>query len=143
MSDTEANKAIVRDFLARINEGDLAGGAALCAEDLVNHAALPSAQGRAGLVTIFTKLRAAFPDLRFETDAVIAEGDRVVSIGSMVGTHDGTFTMSPMPWPATGRAFRTQHIHVFRVAGGQLVEHWAGRDDAGMMRQLGVWERLT
>lgn len=142
MNNHADNKSIVRDFIDRTNRGDLEGAAALCAEDMVNHAALPTAQGRAGVVTIFGKLRTAFPDMSLTIDTLLAEGDRVVSIGKMTGTHTGPFTMAPMPLPATGRTFSTDHIHVFRVAGGQLVEHWAGRDDIGMLRQLGVLEKL-
>lgn len=29
-------------------------------------------------------------------------------------------------------------MHIIRVANGQIAEHWGVRDDAGMMRQLGL-----
>ncbi|MDE1853287.1 MAG: ester cyclase [Thaumarchaeota archaeon] len=30
-----------------------------------------------------------------------------------------------------------QHIHLFRVVDGKIVEHWANRDDLGAARQVG------
>jgi hypothetical protein len=30
------------------------------------------------------------------------------------------------------------HIHIFRVANGLLVEHWAVRDDLGLATQTGA-----
>ena len=35
-----------------------------------------------------------------------------------------------------------QHIHIFRIADGKLVEHWANRDDMGTMTQLGLTPEL-
>jgi predicted ester cyclase len=29
-------------------------------------------------------------------------------------------------------------VHIYRVADGQIREHWAVRDDLSMLRQLGV-----
>jgi hypothetical protein len=31
-----------------------------------------------------------------------------------------------------------EHPHVYRVADGRIREHWAVRDDLGMLRQLGA-----
>jgi len=142
MNHLEQNKAVVRDFIERINAGDLEGGAAHVAEDLVNHAAIPSAQGRAGLVTIFTKLRVGFPDLKLTTQEMMTDGDKVIVRGKMTGTNSGPINMAVMPFPATGKSIEVDHIHIYRVAGGQIVEHWGARDDFGMLRQLGLLEKL-
>jgi predicted ester cyclase len=40
--------------------------------------------------------------------------------------------------PITGRTFSVQDIHIWRIADGKLIEHWATRDDARAMRQLGL-----
>lgn len=29
-------------------------------------------------------------------------------------------------------------VHIFRVREGKIVEHWAVRDDLGLMKQLGA-----
>jgi lactoylglutathione lyase len=38
--------------------------------------------------------------------------------------------------PVAGRAASWRFIHIWRVAGGQVVEHWACRDDMGLVAQL-------
>jgi hypothetical protein len=39
--------------------------------------------------------------------------------------------------PPTGRRFATTQTHWFRISSGQVVEHWANRDDIGTAQQLG------
>lgn len=132
------NKKLVLEFHRRINEGDIDGACALAADDLVNHAAIPEAQGRAGLMRIFTKLRTAFPDMRFEVEDTLGEGDRVVVRGRIKGTHRGNLDMARLQLPATGKSMEVEQIHIFRAAGGRLVEHWGQIDHVAFMRQLGL-----
>jgi hypothetical protein len=40
-------------------------------------------------------------------------------------------------FPATGKTFAVTQSHWFRMAGGQIIEHWANRDDIGHAQQLG------
>lgn len=42
-----------------------------------------------------------------------------------------------MVFPPKRRRFAATQTHWFRVAQGQVVEHWANRDDLGMGEQLG------
>jgi predicted ester cyclase len=72
---------------------------------------------------------------------VLGEGDRVVIRFRMVGTHSGPLNMVRFQLPASGRAVDVEHIHVYRLAGGRIVEHWAGRDDGAFFRQLGLAPR--
>ncbi len=88
-------------------------------------------------------LRAAFSDLVWETERSIAEGDLVVTYGTMSGRHTGNFVV----WtPAltvervfvpTGKSFSVQQAHFQRVHESQVIEHWAVRDDQGMGFQAG------
>jgi predicted ester cyclase len=77
-------------------------------------------------------LRGAFPDLAYEIEDAFGDGDRVAIRCIARGTHHGEF----LGRPPTGRSFAVRQIHVFRVTAGQIAEHWAARDDVGMMRQL-------
>jgi predicted ester cyclase len=54
------------------------------------------------------------------------------------GTHTGPF----MGHPPSGRRFQAAGIDVFRVAGGQLAEHWSVFDTLGMLMQLGLYRPL-
>ena len=137
MSTIQDNKAIARSFIESMSRHDIDGVLAAVHDDLVNHAALPEAQGAAGLRIILGKLFEAFPDAEYRCQDVIAEGDRVVCRVRMRGTQAGPMRFLAAPLEASGKEVDTEMIHVFRIADGKVVEHWGGRDDLGMLRQLG------
>jgi len=93
-----------------------------------------AARGPEGIKRVVGWLRSAFPDLKYEIEDAFGGGDRVALRCTVRGTHGGEF-LGQRP---TGRRFAVQQIHVFRVSDGQIAEHWAARDDVGMMRQLGL-----
>jgi hypothetical protein len=77
-------------------------------------------------------LRSMLPDLRINVEAMIAEGDFVVSRYTAIG---------PTPlvlWHAADREDRANagdpDLPVFQR---KIVESWAARDDLGTLRQLG------
>jgi predicted ester cyclase len=37
-----------------------------------------------------------------------------------------------------GKPIAVELVHIFRLRDGKIVEHWAVRDDLGMMKQLGA-----
>lgn len=133
----ENNRKLISQCLEAFNRHDTEAAAGLVAEDLVNHSAIPEAQGRTGLINIWEKLWTAFPDLTWTCEDVVAEGDRVVCRMRMRGINSGALRFSRMPLPATGRTIDGEAIHIFRVADGKIVELWAQRDEVGMLRQLG------
>ena len=90
--------------------------------------------GLEGFKAFFTMLRAAFPDLRYAVENVLAEGDLVAGHLTVRGTHRGEF----MGVAATGRQVTWTETHVGRVENGKLVEHWGNSDDLGLMQQLGA-----
>src|SRR3954453_16039899 len=48
-------------------------------------------EGRAEIERIYRKWFQAFPDLRFDAEDVLIDGDRVVQIARVCGTHAGEF----------------------------------------------------
>jgi len=92
------------------------------------------ARGPEGIKSVVGWLRSAFPDLAYEIEDAFGTGDRVAIRCMARGTHRGEF----LGRPPTGRSFAVQQIYLFRVSDGQIVEHWAARDDVGMMHQLGL-----
>ena len=137
-TQTEQSRALVRRYLDAMNAHDIDALCALVAEGLVNHAAIPEAQGRQGMRKIVEKLGKAFPDATFKVEDVIAENDRVVCRLVFSGTHTGDLDFVRWPIKATGRRVEIDHLHVFRVKDDKIVESWACRDDLGLVRQLGV-----
>jgi steroid delta-isomerase-like uncharacterized protein len=134
---TTDNTELLRRYWQLVDQHDFESALALTADDLVNHAAIPEAQGRAGLRRILGKLIKAFPDARWSCQELISEGDRVVCRVTMRGTNSGPIEFLRPPGAATHRSCETESIHIFRVSSGKIHEHWAGRDDIGMLRQLG------
>lgn len=90
--------------------------------------------GAEAITAVVRWLRGAFPDLAYEVHDAFADGDRVALRCTMRGTHSGEF----LGHAPTGRSFAVQQIHLYRIQDDRIAEHWAGRDDAGMMRQLGL-----
>ena len=116
--------------------------------EAVNHESKdepPATRGRGPAAFYATALwlRDAFADLDFEVHTVVAEDDLVVVHNTMHGVHarafvgykpDGTVDQA---FPPTGRSFASTQPPWLRVRDGQVVEHWANRDDMGTALQLG------
>jgi predicted ester cyclase len=97
-------------------------------------------------------LRTAFPDRHFEIDDLLAYGDQVVCRLTVSGTFGSKPRRPPFPVPANwvgvegselvpqesaGKAYSVKHIHIFRLSDGLITDHWAARDDLGLLLQLG------
>jgi lactoylglutathione lyase len=106
----------------------------LVASDLVNHAAGP--QGREGLKSILRTIEVDLGPTSHEQHHLIGEGDLVVQHVTLHGTHRASTMPLLADLPVTGRAATWAFIHIWRVADGMLVEHWACRDDMGLLEQL-------
>ena len=91
------------------------------------------ARGREDVKRIVAMLRTMLPDFRIHVDAIIAEGDIVVSRYTATATD----TVGYMGMPPTGKSIRTTAMQMFRFKDGRIVESWAARDDLGTLRQLG------
>ena len=106
----------------------------LVATDMVNHAAGP--QGREGLRAILRNIRTDLGPVEPVQHHLIAEGDLVAQHLTLHVTHRASTMPLLAEVPATGRAASWTFIHIWRVADGMIVEHWACRDDMGLLEQL-------
>jgi steroid delta-isomerase-like uncharacterized protein len=130
------NKAITRRIFEEvINTGDLSLADQFIAQEMVSHNNPPDApSGMEGFKHFVTTFRAAFPDLTFTIEDMIAERDKVVARVTMRGTHKGDF----MGVPATARGVDMDSIDIMRFADGKVVEHWGQGDVVGLLQQLGA-----
>jgi steroid delta-isomerase-like uncharacterized protein len=126
----------MRRYWEAFNGRDLALLDELIADDYDNHAAAAGTPpGAAGQAAVFQRLWAALPDARFEITHLTADGDTVICVGTMSGTHEGEL----LGVPASGRRLEWHMCHLMRYgADGRAVEHSAIRDDLGLMRQMGA-----
>ena len=134
-ADIELNKAIVRRFVAEIFEaGRPATVDELVAEDFVSHSWPSTGDPRGALKRAIERVGAGLADPAFTIEDLVAEADRVAARLKASATHVGEF----MGMPATNRRYAIEEIHIFRIRGGQVVEHWHQFDRLDLMRQLGL-----
>jgi lactoylglutathione lyase len=132
--DGRSAKDVVAELFRRQEEGDDTALDDLVAEGMVNHAAGP--QGREGLKAILRTLEHDLGPVTVEPHHLIGEGDLVAQHVTLHGTHRAS-TMPLLTGTAVaGRPAAWTFIHVWRVADGRIVEHWACRDDMGLLEQL-------
>ena len=132
---TQENKAIAKQAIEAINAGDFSRLESLVAPDGVDHAVPPGMPPtRDSAIQFLTTFKAAFPDLHYTVEDVIAEGDRVVQRSTARGTMKGDF----LGMPATGKNASWGEVHILRIENGKIVEHWASVDQLGMLQQLGL-----
>jgi lactoylglutathione lyase len=137
---TAKPKDVIEELFRRGAEGDYSMIDELIAEDMVNHAAGPARQGREGWKQIIENIRTDLgSDFSIEHHHLIAEGDLVAHHMTIRGHHQA----STMPLLAgvkiTDSDVTWTYVHIWRVVDSQVVEHWACRDDVGLLRQVGAW----
>jgi steroid delta-isomerase-like uncharacterized protein len=134
---SDQNKAIARRALETFGSGDLDELDKLVSEDAVDHdtqnpnAGIHGPEGAKRTASIY---RAGFSDLQITVEDQFAEGDKVVTRWTAVGTQDGDLA----GLPASGRRATVTGITIDRIDGGKIVESWGNWDTLGMMQQLGA-----
>ena len=128
--------ATLRRMYDAVNAHDVDGVAAVMADDFVEHEEMPGlTPTKQGALDLFELSFAAFPDLRFEAEDVLVDGDKVVAQVRFTGTHEGDF----MGVPASGKHVDVQLIDITRFGDdGLAYEHWGVVDSLAMMQQLGA-----
>ena len=131
------NKFVVERFYEEVwSRGHTKVALDVFADDYVRHDLRPSqaGPGGAGQAQVAEDFRAAFPDLTFQVDLLIGEGDLVAARWTASGTHRGA-------WGAvhpSGKVVTFHGANFFRMRAGKVVEIWNHRDDLGLMEQTGV-----
>lgn len=132
-----SNRSLIRRYFDEVwNAGRLQTLDEILTPSYVNHT--PSTPnpvpGPAGLKPIVTAIRAAFPDLHYSIEDIIATDSAVVARVVMTGTHRGDL----FGLPPTGRTVHVDQINIEHVVDGRIAEHWRVTDELALMRQLGV-----
>jgi lactoylglutathione lyase len=127
-------KDVVEELFQRLQAGDEQVLDELVAADLVNHAA--GHQGREGLRRILQIIEHDLGPVTVEQHHLIGEGNLVAQHLTLHGTHRSSTMPLLDGTTASGRPAAWTFIHLWRVADGRIVEHWACRDDLGLLQQL-------
>lgn len=97
-----------------------------------------SGQRGVGIVrTVRGWIEQSFTDAEYQIHGVTTGQDMVMVWFSSRARHigNGGFPQFAAREP-TNRTIVAEAVHIFRVDDGKLAEHWAGRDDLNVLRQL-------
>jgi steroid delta-isomerase-like uncharacterized protein len=97
------------------------------------HDPLMGTTKRDGLRESVKSYRAAFPDLKFEVNALVTEGNFVAVRWTARGTHRGEL-MGIQP---TGKSTEVTGIDLAELRNGKIVSLHGQFDALGLMRQIG------
>jgi ubiquinone/menaquinone biosynthesis C-methylase UbiE/predicted ester cyclase len=97
--------------------------------DFVDHVNRFTYRGHDGARQSVALYLALFPDLSFDVDDQVTEGDKVASRWTLRGTHKG-------------REVELRGIVISRFEDGRIIEDWAASDTSELIRQLGLRRAL-
>lgn len=126
----ERNKKLMGDFIETWNSGKLNELTNYWSPDIVHHTRAD--HDRESIMKSYATTMQAFPDLRWDVDDIIAEGDKVVARLTGHATHTGEF----MGVPPTNKKITCRSVDICRIQDDQIVEHWGLLDELAISAQL-------
>ncbi|OGT43751.1 MAG: hypothetical protein A3F13_08420 [Gammaproteobacteria bacterium RIFCSPHIGHO2_12_FULL_40_19] len=135
----KSNKEIVIDYSKAVwGDRNLSVIDQLVAQDAKIHSPFNTVQGSETMRGIVEKWLAAFPDLAITWEEFIAEGSRVVSRWSAIGTHlGGFFDTKP-----TYREVRYSGVTIYHLEKGKIVDYRALVDMHAILSQLEEYDSI-
>ncbi len=132
---TEENKALALRWMNEIWQGaNPESIKEILAPDFVFNYAFPGVKpDREAYKQAIDMFTAGFPDIKFTTEDMIAEGDKVAVHWKGQGTHKGEF------WGCapTGQQVTMRGISIIRIEGGKIAEEWGYTDISDIMQEIG------
>ena len=133
MSDQtrDENKRSVAKLFDTFNHDDLGALDQLVSPEYVGP---QGDRGPAGFRAVIAGLHAAFPDIHYTVDDLVAENDRVAARWHWTGTHKAPFRgFSP-----TGKAISNSGAGIFRCQDGKIVAGAIETDRLGFLEKVGA-----
>ena len=132
MSEQEANKQVVREYVDAFNRGDMEALRRLFADDALIYGVL----GWGALdvaIPVWQQLHDAFA-MELHVEAMSAEGDTVAVRYLERGTSVASFREGPV----TGKSYEIVAMEWFLLQNGRIHRRWGARDSAAQSRQMGL-----
>jgi len=134
-------KQLIDRFVNELwNEGRLDVADEIFAENCVTHQLLSGAptdalpRGPEAIKEHVAAWVASFPDLRFNIEQILSEGDRAMTQLRVEGTHQGTW----LGIPPSGKNIQIRMFTVHHVVNNKIVEDWVLVESLGVFQQLEV-----
>lgn len=122
------------------NQGRLETVTELLDPDVLGHGLVDETgkniRGVESFLSFFKMFKQAFPDIHITIEESVTEGDKIMVLCRVRGTHaDHGIGFGP-----TGKAVDFTGMCMVRVRNGKIVESWNSFDFLGMFQQLGLVE---
>ena len=91
-------------------------------------------KGSGGFTETIKPVRAAFPDIKWTVEDLIAEDNKVVIRWSWVGTNGSSFN----GFPVTNKEVTQTAIAIYEFKGDRIIKAWMQSDRLGFFQQIGV-----
>jgi C-1 hydroxylase len=98
------------------------------------HHTRTGAYGPSEVFSLIGGFMQSFPDLQFQIEDMVAEGDFVATRMTARATHRQDF----MGVPASGKQISCSVMGLIRVADGKIAEHWNIMDELYLLQQIGL-----
>lgn len=133
---TEQNKEVMSQFVEFINTGNLELGKSIISPEVIFYAPTSPEpmKGFEGYTQVLDMMRGAMPDIHWDVEEMIAEGDKVMVRYTMTGTH----TEPLMGIPATGKPIKVTAMNIYEFKDGKIIREHGLPDMFSLMIQLGV-----
>ena len=128
----QQNEDTVRTCLAEASRGNYEVFDDILSPDYVVHP--EEARGPAGLQEMVEGYRSALKDLRVDIEQQFSAGDRVATVSTVRGVHEGDL----MGTPPTGREVAFSMITISRFEDGRIAEEWEIADTVALLAQVGA-----
>jgi predicted ester cyclase len=126
---SEENKAVVRRYFEEFHDGQEHG---ILEEIMASDLLEPTRRATQMLL-------AAFPDYRLRVEDQVAEEDKVATVWTGSGTHQGEWESPAGSISATGRQVRWTATTTLRLSEGRISDVIASSwDHLGILQQLGA-----
>ena len=140
MTTDELKAVTLEGFERMFNQGDLGFVDEALAAGAVDHQEPPGTNMAAHLKHVIATLRAGLPDLHFDVQKLVCEGNVVACRSTMTGTHTGPLAIGPLVGlPVNGAHAEVAHMHFFQYDdAGRLTDLWHVWNTIALARQLGA-----
>jgi predicted ester cyclase len=128
----QQNEDTVRTCLTEASRGNYEVLDTILTPDYVVHP--EEARGAAGLQEMVNGYRAALGNLRVDIEQQFSAGDRVATVSTIRGVHQGDLTGTP----PTGREVAFAMITISRFEDGRIAEEWEIADTVALLAQIGA-----
>lgn len=133
-TSVEANKAAIRRLYDETNAGNLDFMDEILAPDFTSYggAGFQDLHGPGEFKELTRTFLKSLPDLWFQIDELIGEGDDILVSGTLSGTHKGEwYGIAP-----SGKKITWTGCAIFRFRGDQIIARWQEFDALAIMAQM-------